>query len=390
VKKDQTSGSTYDTLYWYGAGSNVVMETDLTGNLLDEYVFFNGQRMARRRASDGAIFYFFSDHLGSNRIVTNATGGVVEDSDFYPFGGERVVTDTLNNNYKFTGHERDGESGLDYFVARHYAFTLGRFLQPDLPFADQRPGNPQTWNLYAYARNNPLYFVDPSGRAGCPWNPCTGTNSQGAAAGRWDVMNSDPYVFGCRTDYEECQGQGDVFVRINFTVPLLDRTIDVTVEGLFGSHEEAAQIAAAVRGSVEIINNANLSPSEQRTIHSITGIYVNPNIETTHTDTALRRKSGDVVLKTRRVMASPGDVKLGRAWFASVIAHEARHIEILRQNNGILRGYAFDRSMQWNDQNAAFRFQQQVGRKLQLTQTEMNRIEAYRTATYIQIWMGGR
>jgi RHS repeat-associated protein len=75
--------------------------------------------------------------------VTNATGGVVEDSDFYPFGGERVVTDTLNNNYKFTGHERDGESGLDYFVARHYAFSLGRFLQPDLPFADQRPGIPK-------------------------------------------------------------------------------------------------------------------------------------------------------------------------------------------------------------------------------------------------------
>jgi RHS repeat-associated protein len=57
------------------------------------------------------------------------------------------VVDTLNNNYKFTGHERDGESGLDYMVARHYAFTLGRFLQPDAPFADQSPGNPQTWNL---------------------------------------------------------------------------------------------------------------------------------------------------------------------------------------------------------------------------------------------------
>jgi RHS repeat-associated protein len=146
------------------------METDLAGNLLDEYVFFNGQRTARRRQSDGAVFYFFSDHLGTNRIVTNATGGVVEDSDFYPFGGERVVLDGLNNNYKFTGHERDGESGLDYMVARHYAFTLGRFLQPDLPFADQRPANPQTWNLFPYARNNPLYFVDPTGRGTNPWS----------------------------------------------------------------------------------------------------------------------------------------------------------------------------------------------------------------------------
>jgi hypothetical protein len=61
--------------------------------------------------SAGVVYYFFSDHLGTTRIVAGLTGTVVEDSDFYPFGGERVVTDTLNNNYKFTGHERDGESG---------------------------------------------------------------------------------------------------------------------------------------------------------------------------------------------------------------------------------------------------------------------------------------
>jgi RHS repeat-associated protein len=67
-------------------------------------------------------------------VVTNAAGTIVEDSDFYPFGGERVFTDTLpDQNYKFTSKERDYESAsqLDYFVARHYAWRLGRFLQPD-------------------------------------------------------------------------------------------------------------------------------------------------------------------------------------------------------------------------------------------------------------------
>jgi RHS repeat-associated protein len=173
-------------LYWHGAGGDVLLEGDPAQSFYDEYIFFNGQRIARRSVvgPNSSLYYFFSDHLGTTRIVTNATGTVVEDSDFYPFGGERVVTDTLNNNYKFTGHERDGESGLDYMVARHYAFTLGRFLQPDLPFADQQPANPQTWNLYSYARNNPLKFVDPTGRAGCPWNPCTGTDSQGQLAAR--------------------------------------------------------------------------------------------------------------------------------------------------------------------------------------------------------------
>jgi hypothetical protein len=81
-------------------------------------------------------------------------------------------------------------------VARHYAFTLGRFLQPDAPFADQSPGNPQTWNLYPYARNNPLYFVDPTGRAGCPWNPCTAMDAQGQLGSKsgYPTMNTVPVM----------------------------------------------------------------------------------------------------------------------------------------------------------------------------------------------------
>jgi RHS repeat-associated protein len=150
-------------LYWYGAGSDVLMETDLVGTLQDEYVFFNGQRIARRTAS-GAVYYFFSDHLGSSRIMTDSAGTVVEDSDFYPFGGERVVVDTLNNNYKFTGQERDAESGLDYFIARHYAFTLARFLQPDpVKITPGRMRDPQQLNSFTYVRNNPLRFIDSDG-----------------------------------------------------------------------------------------------------------------------------------------------------------------------------------------------------------------------------------
>jgi len=100
--------------------------------------------------------------------VTNATGGIVEESDFYPFGGERVITDSLDNNYKFTGKEREVESGLDYFGARHYASTLGRFLQTD-PVSAISPRaavvfNPQRWNAYGYAVNNPLIFTDVDGR----------------------------------------------------------------------------------------------------------------------------------------------------------------------------------------------------------------------------------
>ena len=110
------------------------------------------------------MFYFFADHLGSSRVVTNATGDIVEDSDFYPFGGERVITDSLDNNYKFTSKERDAESGLDYFGARYYGSSMGRFSSPDPKGISLRHLlNPQKLNKYSYVLNNPLGFVDPNG-----------------------------------------------------------------------------------------------------------------------------------------------------------------------------------------------------------------------------------
>jgi RHS repeat-associated protein len=68
----------------------------------------------------------------------------------------------------FTGKERDAESGNDYFGARYYASTMGRFLSPDwsakaepVPYANLE--DPQSLNLYAYVRNNPLVRTDPDG-----------------------------------------------------------------------------------------------------------------------------------------------------------------------------------------------------------------------------------
>jgi RHS repeat-associated protein len=65
---------------------------------------------------------------------------------------------------RYTGKERDTESGNDYFGARYFASTMGRWMSPDKPFADQHAGNPQSWNLYSYSLNNPLRFVDDDGR----------------------------------------------------------------------------------------------------------------------------------------------------------------------------------------------------------------------------------
>ncbi len=150
-------------LYWYGMGGDPLAESDGAGTITDEFIFFNGKRIAHRKLPSGEITYYFADHLGTSRVVTNATGTVLDDSDFYPFGGERPVVSSSGNNYKFTGKERDAESGLDYFGARYNTSSLGRFMSPDSSPKGIAPGDPQSWNLYSYVRNRPTRSIDVGG-----------------------------------------------------------------------------------------------------------------------------------------------------------------------------------------------------------------------------------
>ncbi|HXY78889.1 MAG TPA: RHS repeat-associated core domain-containing protein [Candidatus Acidoferrales bacterium] len=163
-------GST-TTLYWYGATGDVLTETNASGGTVNDYVFFNGKRVARQDSA-GALHYYFSDHLGSTTLITDQNGDMSPnppnpqaESVYYPYGGEiAIIPDTTNNHYKFTGKERDSESGLDNFGARHYGSSLGRFMQTDpIWVKGDRMLDPQRLNLYAYVRNNPLKLTDPSG-----------------------------------------------------------------------------------------------------------------------------------------------------------------------------------------------------------------------------------
>jgi RHS repeat-associated protein len=68
------------------------------------------------------------------------------------------------SHYQFTGKERDTESGNDYFGARYYASSMGRFMSPDPLYIEMhRLADPQQLNLYMYGRNNPLRVTDPTG-----------------------------------------------------------------------------------------------------------------------------------------------------------------------------------------------------------------------------------
>ena len=114
--------------------------------------------------------FYITDHLGTASLEFDSSGTLLWQGEFAPFGGE-LDTQSTTNRYKFTGKERDTESGLDYFGARYYGSSMGRFSSPDYADEDEgpvsipnyNPSNPQSLNLYSYVRNNPLTNTDPDG-----------------------------------------------------------------------------------------------------------------------------------------------------------------------------------------------------------------------------------
>jgi RHS repeat-associated protein len=112
------------------------------------------------------VFITSNDHLGSPRITTDKDGKVFSRRDFMPFGEEiaRANYGSDSVRQKFAGYERDNESSLDFAKARYHNHNLGRFQSPDpIIISRKRIRNPQLWDSYSYASNNPLKFTDPDG-----------------------------------------------------------------------------------------------------------------------------------------------------------------------------------------------------------------------------------
>ena len=157
--------------YWRRVGSATAEYLALDGAVtvgafsasgaLKEWNVLAGGVVVGRVAASGARAYYHADALGSVRAVTDAAGAVVEGRDFDPWGlalsGRQTGGPTREG---FTGHEYDGDTGLNYAGARYYVPALGRWTSVD-PLAGEFPG----LSPYNYALNNPFSLVDPDGMA---------------------------------------------------------------------------------------------------------------------------------------------------------------------------------------------------------------------------------
>jgi len=101
-----------------------------------------------------------ADRVGSVAVRVNPSG-TNEKLRYYPYGEERVAT--ASDRDKFATYFRDSSTGLDYAMNRYYGSNMGRFLTSDPYGPSAKPGNPQSWNRYAYVSNDPVNKNDPTG-----------------------------------------------------------------------------------------------------------------------------------------------------------------------------------------------------------------------------------
>ncbi len=189
-------------------GNNQWQRTNVygAGKLLATYDLVNSQP---------ALHFQLTDPLGTRRMQTSAVGQPETDIQSLPFGDllnsfpDQYAPATADDAtpLHFTGKERDSESGNDYFGARYYASTMGRFLSPDYQDLDDgdtpeaipngTPSSPQSLNLYAFTSNNPLSRRDYDGHAS--WQDCgDGSGSQcwrGDYNGERDCSGSSGCLF---------------------------------------------------------------------------------------------------------------------------------------------------------------------------------------------------
>lgn len=176
-----------------GDGSTIALERE-TLHIMDDK-----QRIAlietRTQGSDNApqqqTHYQFSNHLGTACLELDEQAQIISYEEYYPYGSSsyqavRSQTETPKR-YRYTGKERDEETGLYYHGARYYACWLGRWTSADpAGLVDGR-------NLYLYTRNNPVVFKDPEGKQARPGNEITvNPNSQLKADTLYKLLRESP------------------------------------------------------------------------------------------------------------------------------------------------------------------------------------------------------
>jgi RHS repeat-associated protein len=151
---------------WYVLGADGKTEVITTATTTSPTYTMDNLGQILRNGTTLTRYYYLKDHLGSIKMMVDASGNVQSYNDYYPYGMTmpgRSGTMGADTRFRFTGKERDMESGFDYFGARYYDSRIGRFLTND-PHASHY----SNLNPYHYCGNNPIAYIDPTGMDSTP------------------------------------------------------------------------------------------------------------------------------------------------------------------------------------------------------------------------------
>ena len=177
---EQNRGGTYTQIAYSPLGEKLAL---MSGQTLQKGVVpLSGTALAVY-SSSGLQYYAHADYLGSIRLATTPARGMYFDTAYAPFGETYATSGTLDPAYtgqmNDTAHRQDTAGGLYDFPIREYS-TQGRWPNPDpLGTSATCPKDPQTQNRYAYVRDNPMSYTDPTGGMTCPFCPPDGGGGGG-------------------------------------------------------------------------------------------------------------------------------------------------------------------------------------------------------------------
>ncbi len=189
--RDVTTSATTDEAY--GAGGSLLWR--YTGSSTDPnqraFVPFNGRILAEYYGgSPGGTLFHHPDELGSDTVSTSYNGSICQEKLFYPFGQFWTGAGSCTMQPVFAQlPDYDPETNQYNTLARHYT-PLGRWMSPDPDNAGADPSDPQTWDAYAYVRNNPTTLTDPLGSMYCDPNSAV-VDKNGNTVGYSDCVSEE-------------------------------------------------------------------------------------------------------------------------------------------------------------------------------------------------------
>jgi RHS repeat-associated protein len=162
-RRVQRTSTTEGTTKFVYDGADVMRDLDDNGVTVADYLNAPGIDNKLRQSASGTVSYFVTDHLGTTRAFTDASGTLTSSLTYDSFGN--VVSGSAATRYTYTGREFDSETGLMYYRARWYDPREGKFVSED-PI-----GLEGGLNFYSYVDHSPTLFSDPTGlQKTSPWN----------------------------------------------------------------------------------------------------------------------------------------------------------------------------------------------------------------------------